>query len=323
MSTYRHFDEEEAVEARAFDQRIEERARAGFIPDLRRAVKCDYFYKSFWRDPHYIQLFLGRRAELYLSLLSKYGGEGLKILDVGCGAGYFSLELARAGHHVVAIDLSESSINEARKTLAANPFKEGFGSLEYHAMPLRQASGLYDVILFSASMHHFENAEQVVSKACDLLSPDGLILCAEPWHEKWQMEDAAQVALIRVLLSLTGFWYETELGDEVRDSHEKLASYIEDVHVEYVTEQDKHEQGQSPHDNDLSGKEIFAALATRFQQLECLPATAFIYRLLGGLRGPDEITHRIADFLTTYDELAVNKGYMRPSGLIFVGRKMA
>jgi SAM-dependent methyltransferase len=322
MSSYRDFDEAEAAEARAFDRRIEERARAGFIPDLRRAVKCEYFYKSFWRDPHYIQLFLGRRAELYLNLLRKYGGEGLNILDVGCGAGYFSLELARAGHHVVAIDISESSVNEARKTLAANPFTEGFGSLEYHVMPFRQAGGQYDVVLFSASMHHFDNAEQVVTKASELLSPEGLILCAEPWHEKWQMEDAAQVALMRVLLSLTGFWYEPGLGDEILGGHEKLASYIEDVRIEYVTEQDKHEQGQSPHDNDLTGEEIFAALAKYFKPLECRPATAFIYRLLGGLRGPDEITHKIADFLTMYDELAVSKGYMRPSGQIFVGKKM-
>lgn len=52
MSSYSHFEEEEAVEARAFDQRIEERVQASFIPDLRRAVKCEYFYKSFWRDPH-------------------------------------------------------------------------------------------------------------------------------------------------------------------------------------------------------------------------------------------------------------------------------
>src|SRR4051812_10859792 len=167
MSNHRNLNEAEAVEARAFDQRIEERIRAGFIPDLRRAVKCEYFYKSFWRDPHYIQLFLGRRAELYLNLLGKYGGEGLKILDVGCGAGYFSLELARAGHHVIAIDISESCVDEARKTRAANPFTDGFGSLEYHVMPFRQACGPYDVILFSASMHHFDDAEKTAAKASE------------------------------------------------------------------------------------------------------------------------------------------------------------
>lgn len=241
---------------------------------------------------------------------------------MGCGPGFFSLELARAGHHVVAIDISESTINEARKTLAENPFKEGFGSLEYQVLPFRQVSGVYDVVLFSGSIHHLDNAEEVVTKAKDLLRPDGLVLCAEPWHEMWQMEDAAQVALIRGLLSLTGFWYEPTLGEEIANSHEKLASYIEDVHVEYVTEQDKHESGQSPHDNDLSGEEVFAALGRHFHQLESRPATAFIYRLLGGMRGPDEVTHKIADFLTTFDELAVIKGYMRPSGLIFVGRKI-
>jgi hypothetical protein len=53
--------EAERLEAEgiAFDARIRERVAAGLIPDLRRAVKCEYFYKSFWRDPHYIDLYLG------------------------------------------------------------------------------------------------------------------------------------------------------------------------------------------------------------------------------------------------------------------------
>ena len=35
------------AEAAAFDQRISERVKLGFYPDLRRANKCDFFYKSF------------------------------------------------------------------------------------------------------------------------------------------------------------------------------------------------------------------------------------------------------------------------------------
>jgi hypothetical protein len=38
-----------ASEAAAFNQRISERRAIGFVPDIRRAVKSDYFYKSFWR----------------------------------------------------------------------------------------------------------------------------------------------------------------------------------------------------------------------------------------------------------------------------------
>ena len=39
-------------EAEAFDARIEKRIKAGFIPDIRNAKRCEYFYKSFYRDPY-------------------------------------------------------------------------------------------------------------------------------------------------------------------------------------------------------------------------------------------------------------------------------
>lgn len=324
MSVKYELDAEEAAEAQAFDERIRERAQAGLIPDLRRAVKCEYFYKSFWRDPHFLQLYVGQRAKLYLDWLGKHGGAGLRILDVGCGAGYFSLELARAGHHVTAIDISETSIEVAQKTLDSNPFKEGFGSLEYRVMPFREVSGSYDVVLFSGTIHHFENVEEIVKQAAELLPAGGLLMCAEPCHEEWRMEDAAQVAMIRALLSLTGFWYETSLGDEVLESEAQLASYINDVHTEYVTEQDKHEHGgQSPHDNSSTGEEIIATVSKYFQQLEYKPQYSFTYRLLGGLRGPDEVVHKIADFLAMYDDLAVSQGYMKPNMFTFLGRKLA
>jgi len=57
------------ADARALEARIRERIAAGLIPDLRRAVKCDYFYKSFWRDPHYIDLSLREVAYILLDLL--------------------------------------------------------------------------------------------------------------------------------------------------------------------------------------------------------------------------------------------------------------
>ncbi len=306
-------------EALAFDKRIEDRRNAGFVPDIRRAVKCEYFYKSFWRDPYFIKLYLGDLVENYLKMLRENGGSNLKILDAGCGAGYISLELARAGHHVVGIDISKSSIEAAKETLESNPFKDGFGSLEYHLMPFLEVEGNYNVILFSGVLHHFDALEDVVRKAINLLTPDGLILCHEPCHEIWREEDASQVALIRAMLSLTGVWYEPDLGNNL--TQDNIESYVKDVHTEYVFEKDKHEQGQSPNDNSTTGKEILKCLRKHFEEIEYKPSFSFIYRLLGGLRGDDKTVRKIADFLTLYDKFSVGKGLLKPNYFYFLGRK--
>jgi len=321
MSAEQRLHDEEA-EALAFNRRIEERIEAGFVPDLRRAVRCEYFYKSFWRDPQFIQLYLGETVKIFLRMLHQYGGSSLRILDVGCGAGYTSLELARAGHHIVAIDIADSCIEVARKTLADNPFKAGFGSLEYQVKPFHETAGLYDVVLFSGSLHHFDDPENEVRRACDLLTPSGLILCHEPCHEEWRMEDASQVALIRMLLSLTGHWYESFLDAETYHEPGQFEAYTEDIHVEYVTEQDKHEAGgQSPNDNASSGQDILRALRNHLVELEYTPHYSFIYRLLGGLRGPAPVVTALADFLTMYDRMSVKKGYLRPNSFLFIGRR--
>ena len=303
------------AEAVAFDQRIKERKNAGYIPDIRRAVKCDYFYKSFWRDPHFVKLYLGEIAKNILQMIQKNKGKNLKILDAGCGAGYFSLELAREGYQVFGIDISLESIEAAKETLAANPFKDGFGSLKYKVMSFLDAEGQYDVILFSGVLHHFDDPEQAICKAIELLSPKGLVICYEPCHESWRKKDAAHVALIRKLLSLTGLWYESGLIKK------NFKSYTEEIHLEYITEKDKNERGQSPKDNSATGEEILSCLRKQLDELEYKPSFSFIYRLLGGLRGPGLVVRKIADILTLYDRFGVNRGFLKPNYFYFVGRK--
>lgn len=68
-----------------------------------------------------------RRAELHSPLAKRWldqieqylpAGKKLKILDVGCGAGFFSILLSQAGHDVSGVDLTPDMI-EHSKTLAA------------------------------------------------------------------------------------------------------------------------------------------------------------------------------------------------------------
>ena len=310
-------------EADAFNSRIEEREKAGFIPDIRRAVKCEYFYKSFWRDPYFIKLYIGEMVNNYLRMLSEYGGEKLKILDAGCGSGYISLELARAGHEVVAIDISSSCIESANRTLKSNPYTEGFGSLKYSVLPFEEAEGEYDAVLFSGVLHHLDNLDEVLIKSITMLVDKGLILCHEPCHEDWREADAAQVTLIRGLLSLAGLWYEPDIGVDCSSGIESIDSIVKDVHTEYVDEQDKNESGQSPNDNSSTGEEILRSLEKYYSKLEYKKSASFSYRLLGGLRGPEDSIHKIADFLTIYEKYAVENNSLMPNYFYYIGRKQA
>ena len=161
-------------------------------------------------------------------------------------------------------------------------------------MPFEDVTGDYDVVMFCVSMHHMSNVQAVVDKAYSMLPKGGHLLCYEPCHERFGRGDAAQVALIRGLMSIAGLWYEPDELKEALSDEEGLSSYVNEVRAEYVLERDKNEPGgQSPHDLEANGEEILAALRSRFKEVAVQPGCSFIYRLIGGLRGPEKVVHAV------------------------------
>jgi 2-polyprenyl-3-methyl-5-hydroxy-6-metoxy-1,4-benzoquinol methylase len=308
------------AEAEAFNERISERKSAGYLPDLRRAVKCEYFYKSFWRDPYFARLYVGGNLDMILGLLGDHGRPGMRIVDIGCGPGYYSLELARNGYHVKGVDIADKAIATAKETLASSPREPSFGSLEYEVNSIEGVSGLYDAVLFTGVIHHFSDPDRVIDQALKLIPSGGLVICFEPCHERWRRTDAAIVALIRGILSATGHWYEPEVATQLRGPH-GWEAFAADIHEEYQTEKDKTERGQSPNDNASSGDLILASLRSKLVELEYTNWFSFIYRLLGGLRGPDSVVHPLAEIITQFDRFAVEQGHMQPNTFFWVGRK--
>ena len=308
------------AEAKAFDSRISERVKIGFIPDLRKIVKCDYFYKSFWRDPLFVDLYLGEINKNYLEMLDKHSFKGCRILDVGCGAGYMSLELARNGYDVHAIDISQKCIEEARKVLEQNEYTEGFGKLKYEVCSLEDVVGEFDVILFSVSLHHMLDLNKTIKKCKSILKKNGGLMCYEPCHDLWHKSDASIVALIRSILSITGHWYDPKEFYETNFNVDKFNSLIDDIHFEFVEEQDKNETGQSPNDNESSGKDMIEALEKNFDKIEFFKGHSFIYRLLGGIRGTDQEIKELALLISNFDKLSVKKNYMNSNGFYFYGK---
>jgi len=315
------------AEAEAFNTRIVDRADAGFIPDLRRNVRCEYFYKSFWRDPKFTDIYVGEMNRSYLKYIREHVGEHKRILDVGCGAGYFSLELAREGHHVLGIDIADKTIDIAKQILSENTYIDNFGSLEYKTSSIEELLAdksnvkQFDAILFSGVLHHLEDISDILQSAKHLLVEGGIILGHEPCHERWTQTDASTVVLIRGLLSLTGKWHEGI--DEIIDnfSDDAMQQAIDDIQAEYVEERDKSEAGQSPHDNTFNGEQIVAEIESHFTMIETRDSSSFIYRVLGGIRSDIENEHQIAEFLGLFDKFCVANGLLNPNYFYFCAKK--
>jgi 2-polyprenyl-6-hydroxyphenyl methylase/3-demethylubiquinone-9 3-methyltransferase len=265
---------------------------------------------------------MGYVIDIFLDRIRSHVPAGARILDVACGPGYVALELARNGYDVLGIDIADAAIRSARETAATNPYQEGFGRLRYEVVSFSQEEadrfdGPFDVVLFSGALHHFKSLDQALALASSLLTKDGIIIASEPQHGRWTEQDAAQVALMRSLLTLAGCWYQ----EEAASNEVELDALVKAIHREYLLERDPGEpEGQSPNDLSHDGPEILQALQRRFKQLSITETVSFTYRLLGGLRGPDEKIFRIADFLAAYDRYCVSRGFMNANAFVFVGR---
>src|SRR5262249_52937346 len=66
------------------------------------------------------------------------GVRGLKLLDVGCGSGYFAREMARRGARVTAVDISTRMIELARRLESESPL-----GIEYQVADAAELAGLH------------------------------------------------------------------------------------------------------------------------------------------------------------------------------------
>jgi len=316
-------DDSLSAEADAFDRRINERQSAGFIPDLERLTENEYFYKSFWRDPVYADLYVGTLSRNYIRYFKEYSGQGACILDVGCGPGYFSLELAREGFNVIGIDISPGAVDAANGALAEARLGDDFGSLSFFCGTLQEFllddSRTFDGILSSGFLHHIPDLGSELRHIASALKSGGVLVMHEPQHLQFTEKDAFWVATMRLILSKLDAWYEDYAGVKTsKDFHELVVA----THQEFTLERDISEPlGQSPNDLSADRDAILQALESHFSLLEVSPSRSFIYRTLGGLRGPGEMRHDLANLLSLIDLEGVERGHLNANYFYAVAQR--
>lgn len=98
-----------------------------------------------------------------------FGGAPVRVLDVGCGAGFLANPLAAAGHDVTGIDLSPTSLEVARRHDPSG--RAAYLSMDAHVLAFPDAS--FDVVCAMDFLEHTEQPAAVVREAARVLAPGG------------------------------------------------------------------------------------------------------------------------------------------------------
>lgn len=179
------------------------------LPKSRIASKWDAFESTsdFWLIPEIQQSWnmkISSNPDIIYEdyVFNKYlsNRKDFKMLSVGCGEGLHERNFAkhRCFSQIDAIDFSSQSVLNAKKFAVENNLDINYQIGDFKKINLKKNS--YDLILFSSSLHHFENVDDTLENYVKpLLSENGILVIFEyvgpnrlQWSKK-QLDKANQL----------------------------------------------------------------------------------------------------------------------------------
>ena len=110
-----------------------------------------------------------------VKMLSSHLGPGVRVLELGCGTGYFTRELARSRADVIAIDVSPELLEIA----SANCSMSNVRYEIQNACALSYPDAVFDSVVGSSVLHHLE-IQEALREIYRVLKPGGTIYFTEP-----------------------------------------------------------------------------------------------------------------------------------------------
>ncbi len=117
-----------------------------------------------------------KRLKFICEQVQKHCAPGARILDVGCGNGNITFQLANMGYSVTGIDVSHQTILKARK-IHPHP-QANFQPVA--AEELAEHGEKYDAVVCSEVIEHLHRPELLVNYFPNLVKDKGLLLVTVP-----------------------------------------------------------------------------------------------------------------------------------------------
>ena len=263
---------------------------------------------SPWRQPYLAELTYG---EMFRLVNRHVVGSKLRILEVGCGRGYLSLELARKGHDVLGIDVNYDMIRTAYQTMKSDPYSSGRGRLEYEVSDFaiwNNMEGKFDLVIFNRALHHIPEPAKTLEKTRNLLGHNGRIICVEYAYDHFDRRSATWFYHIRRVLEQAG-WFKSDT--KLSENLEFSAGQIKE---------EWHEHGREENLNRFL--DMYRPLKSLFEEQQLSWEPYIFWDIIMDMRIPStDIEMAVARSLIAMESALIEREAISPVLFCFSGEK--
>jgi ubiquinone/menaquinone biosynthesis C-methylase UbiE len=280
-----------------------------FIADLRHPVEDKEHPEDKWSQWSSLPMIELSALDTYQFVKAMVPSQAQKILEIGCGNGYLTLELARDGHEVIGLDRSNDIIEVAERTRAAHPATPGFGKLTYVSADFglwESVDASFDLVVINRTLHHLTDLGPMLAKVKHLLTSQGSIICQDYAYDRLNDQAASWMYAMQRLLFLSG------LADEDPATADDEEHSIEVGREAWLKRAEEH------HLNRF--EEMSLTLRTAFHE-QVFAWVPYLFVYIGNRirHATPEQERALIPFLKQMEQYQITKGHMQAVGFRFVG----
>jgi len=300
---------EKICEESLFWGQFEEEANKFGIPwwcDLRRATKLTHIISGWMYDPKIEEILRGHDKNRLIRIAKNIKGDAL---DIGCGAGWLSLELARNGMIVDGIEISKKRIDVAKTYFENNPFVEGFGAINYQVKDLNKiklAKRKYQAVVSWDTLHHITAIDKLIKEIYESLKTGGYFVIYD--HIGLKGRNRLLINAMNILLSILSRMKKISESNKKNEgtgiNHNKSKNIF-----------------RSPFE-DVTGDEMVDVIRKHFRIITLETQLCFLAGVGNNMLDfPDIIKYTLVKGLKLIDDLLIKIGILKGEYIFIVAKK--